>query len=77
MKKCCHCNAKGYVSILTIYPEENSKVKTVICPICKGKKEVRYTQKVYSLMNKICRDLENKGLFDRPALDREIEKILQ
>lgn len=75
MKKCNYCNAKGYVSILPIVPEKNEEIKTTVCPICQGKKEVRYTQKVYSLMNKICRDLENKGLFDRPALDREIEKI--
>ena len=26
------------------------EIKTTVCPICQGKKEVRYTQKVYSLV---------------------------
>lgn len=72
MKKCCYCEGRKFVTILS--GDFWNDKKTVLCPICEGKREIQYNKKVYEKINKLDKQIEEIG-FSRPANDKEIEQL--
>lgn len=72
MKKCCYCEGKKYITILT--GDFWNDKKTVLCPICEGKEEVIYNKKTYKKINQLDKQIEEVG-FSRPANKKEIEQL--
>ena len=72
MKKCCYCEGKKFITILSGDFWNNSE--TVLCPLCKGKGELIYNKKVYEKINQLDKKIEEVG-FSRPANDKEIEQL--
>ena len=72
MKKCCYCEGRKFVTILS--GDFWSNEKTVLCPLCEGKGEIQYNKKTYEKINKLDKQIEEIG-FSRPANKKEIEQL--
>ena len=72
MKKCCYCKGRKYITVLTGDFWRNKK--TVVCPVCNGKGEIRYNKKTYEKINQLDKKIEEVG-FCRPANNEEIEQV--
>lgn len=72
MKKCCYCERKKYITILS--GDFWSDKKTVLCPLCNGKEKIQYNKKTYEKINDLDKQIEKIG-FSRPANKEEIEQL--
>ena len=72
MKKCCYCEGKKYITILT--GDFWNDKETVLCPLCEGKGEIQYNKKTYEKINQLDKQIEEIG-FSRPANKKEIEQL--
>ena len=74
MKKCYYCDGRGLVK--EFWGNQENENMVMICPICKGKKEIRYTKKVYQDIRE--RELEvEKYVRDRPDNKEEIYNVFK
>ena len=74
MKKCYYCDGRGLIK--EFWGNQENENRVMVCPICKGKKEIRYTQKVYQDIRERELEVEKYG-WDRPANKEEISNFFK